>query len=102
MLKITNSRQPVRRVFTIPHHGEMLVARATFFGRVEEAIATGSNLDTFRWFRSRRHQGAGAEGIDLAPSIAMSQRKKTKSERTGAQTRRSAHAATQAKRPHHA
>ena len=51
---------------------------------------------------ARRRQGAGAEGIDLAPPIAMRQRKKTKSELTGAQARRSAHAATQAKRSRHA
>jgi hypothetical protein len=51
---------------------------------------------------ARRRQGAGAEGLDLAPLIAMRQRKKTISERTGAQARRSAHAPTQAKRPRHA
>jgi hypothetical protein len=51
---------------------------------------------------ARRRQGASAEGIDLVPPITMRQRKKTKSELTGAQARRSAHAATQAKRPRHA
>jgi hypothetical protein len=53
MPKIPKPRQPVSPVFGIPHYGEMLVARATLFDRVEEAIATGTNLDMFRWLRSR-------------------------------------------------
>jgi hypothetical protein len=53
MLKIPNPRQPVSPAFGIPHYDEMYVARLTFLDRVEEAIATGTNLDTFRWLRSR-------------------------------------------------
>ena len=53
MLKISNPHQPVSPVFRIPHYQEMFVARITFYDRVEEAIAAGTNLDTFHWLRSR-------------------------------------------------
>jgi hypothetical protein len=53
MLKKLNSRQPVSPAFGIPHYKEMVIARLTFLGRVQEAIEAGTNLDTFRWLRSR-------------------------------------------------
>jgi len=53
MRKISEMRHPVSPAFGLPHYQEMLVARLPFFDRVEQAIATGTNLDTFRWLRSR-------------------------------------------------
>jgi hypothetical protein len=53
MLKISNSRQPVSPVFGIPHYRELFLARLTFFDRVQQAIESGTNLDTLRWLRSR-------------------------------------------------
>jgi hypothetical protein len=53
MLKIPNPRQPVSPAFSVAHYQELCIARQTFLGRVQRAIETGSNLDTFRWLRSR-------------------------------------------------
>jgi hypothetical protein len=53
MLKIPKPHQPVSSAFGIPHYQEMFLARVTFYARVEEAIATGTICETFRWLRSR-------------------------------------------------
>lgn len=52
MQKISGHRQGVTAL-AIPHYEEMFTARITFCDRVEEAIATGTNIDMFRWLRSR-------------------------------------------------
>jgi hypothetical protein len=53
MQKISETPHPVSPAFGIPHYEEMFIARLMFYDRVEQAILTGSNLDTFRWLRAR-------------------------------------------------